>query len=304
MATLAYPMDCPCCESTLHSLDDLKTHLRTRQVQALEDHLFRIIERTQPSTSEAIEGTQTTDTADTGSDETDSSSEAPQPKRELVTPEDNLRLDSDSSHISDCFIDQSEKDFMQLLNDGSPQYIDSYRVSPEKRFFELRVAFREGTGQPVHHWIPEAAVQKFDNAAVCTYWHARVGPDGRPAGRPYDEVGLQVLKIVGYKDRSQADFWVQKVGDPVLHLDLIPTIEKWSEDPEEPEVKAMFRYRPTYMAVAEVRNKWPRQYEHWLNRPKRREDRKALQELYGHQKDPNDQRFEISRLAFNWAPTC
>ncbi|KAF5584884.1 uncharacterized protein FSUBG_12638 [Fusarium subglutinans] len=273
------------------------------QVQALENELFRIIERAEPSASEALEDTQTSDTTDTGSDETDSLSETPRLKEEVVTPEDNIRADPDSSYIGDCFIDQSEKNFMQLLKNGSPQYIDGYRVSPEQRYFELRVAFKESTKKPVHHWIPEATVQKFDNAAVCTYWHARMGADGRPAGRPYDEVDVQVLKIVGFKDRSQGDFWVQTVGDPVLHPDLIPTIEKWSEDPEEPEGKALFRYRPTYLPVAEVRDKWPRQYEHWLNRPKRREDRKSLQLLYGHRENPNYERFEISRLAFNWAPT-
>ncbi|PNP78623.1 hypothetical protein FNYG_07969 [Fusarium nygamai] len=201
-------MDCPCCESTLHSLDDLKTHLRTRQsqVQALENQLFRFIERTELSASEIIEDTQTTDTAGTGSDEADSLSETPQPKEELVTPVDNLQVNSDFRHISDCFIDQSEKDFMQLLREGSPQYIDAYRVSTEQRYFELRVTFKENTEQPVYHWIPEATVQKFDNAAVCTYWHARVGADGRPVGRPYDEVDLQVLKIVGYKDRKTFGF--------------------------------------------------------------------------------------------------
>ncbi|CCT68052.1 uncharacterized protein FFUJ_06808 [Fusarium fujikuroi IMI 58289] len=309
MATLAYPKDCPCCESTLHSLDDLKEHLRTRQsqVQALEDELFRVIERTEFSAPRAIPDTQTTDTTDTGSDDTNSLSE----RRQLIEgpsrPANDPQVESDSSQISNYFIDQSEKGFMHLLKNGSPQYIDAYRRFREQRYFELRVAFKENTGQPsaglVHYWIPEATVQKFDNAAVCTYWHARLGADGKPVGRPYDEVDLQVLKIVGYKDRSQAEFWVQTVGDPVLHPGLISTIEKWSDDPEEPEGKALFRYRPTYMTVAEVRDKWPRQYEHWMNGAKRQEDRKALQVLYGHRANLNHERFEISRLAFNWAPT-
>ncbi|KAF5642976.1 hypothetical protein F25303_6348 [Fusarium sp. NRRL 25303] len=274
------------------------------QVQALEDELYRVIERTVFSASRPIPDTQTTDT---GSEETDSLSDRRQLIEGLSRPANNPHVESNSSQIGNYYIDQSEKGFMQLLKNGSPQYVDAYRVSTEQRSFELRVAFKESTEQHteglVHYWIPEATVQKFDNAAVCTYWHARLGADGKPVGRPYDEVDLQVLKIVGYKDRSRADFWVQTVGDPVLHPGLISTIEKWSDDPEEPEGKALFRYRPTYMTVAEVRDKWPRQYEHWMNSARRQEDRKALQVLYGHRANLNHERFEISRLAFNWAPT-
>ncbi|KLP04976.1 uncharacterized protein FFB20_15790 [Fusarium fujikuroi] len=307
MATLAYPKDCPCCESTLHSLDDLKEHLRTRQsqVQALEDELFRVIERTEFSAPKAIPDTQTTDTTGTEYAETESLSEITQPPDGLSMPENDPRVESDSNHISNYSIDDSEKDFMHLLQNGSPQYIDAYRVSSEQRYFELRVAFKETTGQRtgqlVYHWIPEATIQEFDNAAVCTYWHARLGADGGPVGRPYDEVDPQVLKIIDYKDSSQREFWVQIVGDPIFHPDIIPSIEKWSEDPKEPEGKALFRYRPTYMTVAEVRDKWPRQYEHWTNGAKFQEDRKALQVVYGHRENPNHKRFEVSRLGFNWA---
>ncbi|KAF5541997.1 hypothetical protein FMEXI_7696 [Fusarium mexicanum] len=236
----------------------------------------------------------------------------PQLPEEQLILETDPQVDSDVSNIGDCFIDLSEKRFMQLLKDGSPQYIDAHRVSSDQRYFELRVNFKgsaeqrtdQHTEQPVHYWIPEAVIQEFDNAAVCTYWHARLGPDGGPAGRPYDKVDPQVLKIVDYKDSSQGEFWVQIVGDPIFHPDLIPSIEEWSEDPKEPEGKALFRYRPTYMPVAEVRDKWPRQYEHWMNGAKCQEDRKALQVIYGHRENPNHKRFEVSRLGFNWAPNA
>ncbi|EWZ78879.1 hypothetical protein FOWG_16940 [Fusarium oxysporum f. sp. lycopersici MN25] len=210
---------------------------------------------------------------------------------------DDLQEDSHDSPDSVSTTGESEELFIELLNQGSLQYINGHRVAGKSpRYFELRCVLKGGTVQ----WIPEATVQRFNNAAVCTYWHAREDEDGKPVARPYDEVDPKVLKIIEYQELED-QFRVQMVGDPIFHPDIIPSIIEW---PNEPNSDIFFKYEPTYMPGTEVREKWHHQYKTWDTSAKSQGQPNDLQVVFGHRKNcyRRKWRFEFSLLYFDKAP--
>jgi hypothetical protein len=211
---------------------------------------------------------------------------------------DGLQEDSHDSLDSGSTTGESEEYLIELLNQGSLQYVNEHRVAGKSplRYFELRCVLKDGTAQ----WIPEATVQRFNNAAVCTYWHAREDEDGEPVARPYDEVDPQVLKIIEYQE-PEDQFWVQMVGDPIFHPGIIPSIEEW---PKDPNSDIFFRYQPTYMLGTEVREKWHHQYKTWDTSAKPQGQPNDLQVVFGHRKKYVRRKgpFLFSLLYFNEAP--
>ncbi|EXM16846.1 hypothetical protein V3481_019510 [Fusarium oxysporum f. sp. vasinfectum] len=245
-------------------------------------------------------------TEDTRSDESSPLSELTKTPEWPSISGDDLQEDSHDSPDSVSTTGESEEFFIELLNQGSLQYINGHRVAGKspRRYFELRCVLKDGT----IHWISEATVQCFNNAAVCTYWHAREDKDGKPVARPYDEVDPHVLKIIEYQELKD-QFWVQMVGDPIFHPGIIPSIEEW---PKEPNSEILFRFKPTYMAGAEVREKWRPQYKTWDTSAKSQGQPDDLQMVFGHRKLCFRRKmgrkmcsqglFEFSLLYFNMAP--
>ncbi|KAF4342279.1 hypothetical protein FBEOM_3791 [Fusarium beomiforme] len=148
-------------------------------------------------------------------------------------------------------------------------------------------------------WVPETPLQLCRNDLVCTFWHALEDETGKPARRPHEKVDAQVLKIVDY-DEDKDRFRVQMVGDPVFDLHVIPHIKAWSKKRNS---TVLFRLEPVYMEGAELRMKWPRQYEAWEKGDRPEADTGGIQIVFGHRKNPNDQvEFEVSYLSQKKAP--